>query len=207
MGLCFLWNRAGLMRRLRWSDGLELVGTGGAAAGSLTFMAGVPDQETLNRPKPFSEVSNGRKLYYCGKPGSSQSVKISDNLLLGISVIGVVKAMNVGIRNGVDASLLACIINMSPGRCWSTDTDNPVPWGHEERTSDRGYEGGFGVKLIVKDLGLAVSAAHESKSKVSIGAMALLLYNQKPACVASGEVRDKDFSIVFKWLNDKSQRY
>ncbi|KAI8805924.1 3-hydroxyisobutyrate dehydrogenase mitochondrial precursor [Cladochytrium replicatum] len=168
----------------------------------LTFMIGGPDQETFDRAKPFLEHM-GKKLYYCGKPGSGQIVKMANNMLLGISMIGAAEAMNLGIRNGVDASLLASIINTSSGRCWSTDTYNPVPGVMKNVPSDRGYEGGFGVKLIVKDLGLAVAAAHESKSTVAIGAMALQLYCQ----IASGEFGDKDFSVVFKWLNDNSQRY
>ncbi|KAI8806932.1 6-phosphogluconate dehydrogenase [Cladochytrium replicatum] len=177
-------------------------GTGGAAAGSLTFMVGGPDQATFDQAKPYLEHM-GKKLYYCGKPGSGQIVKMANNMLLGISMIGAAEAMNLGIRNGIDPSLLASIINMSSGRCWSTDTYNPVPGVMKNVPSDRGYEGGFGVKLIVKDLGLAVSAAHESKSTVPMGAMALQLYSQ----IASGELGDKDFSVVFKWLNDNSQRY
>ena len=59
--------------------------------------------------------------------GTGQAAKICNNLLLAISMIGTAEAMNLGIRLGLDPKLLAKILNMSSGRCWSSDTYNPVP--------------------------------------------------------------------------------
>ena len=53
-------------------------------------------------------------------------------------------------RMGLDAKQLASIINTSSGRCWSSDTYNPVPGVIEGIPSSRDYQGGFGSALMAK---------------------------------------------------------
>jgi 3-hydroxyisobutyrate dehydrogenase len=66
--------------------------------------------------------------------------KICNNMLLGISMVGVAEAMNLGLQLGIDKHVLARIINTSSGRCWSSDTYNPVPGVMENVPSSRGYQ-------------------------------------------------------------------
>ena len=79
-----------------------------------------------------------------------QAAKICNNLLLAISMIGTAEAMNLGIRLGLDPKLLAKILNMSSGRCWSSDTYNPVPGVMDGVPSANNYQGGFGTTLMAK---------------------------------------------------------
>lgn len=53
-------------------------------------------------------------------------------------------------RLGLDPKLLAKILNMSSGRCWSSDTYNPVPGVMEGVPSGNNYQGGFGTQLMAK---------------------------------------------------------
>jgi len=53
-------------------------------------------------------------------------------------------------RLGLDPKLLAKILNMSSGRCWSSDTYNPVPGVMEGVPSANNYQGGFGTTLMAK---------------------------------------------------------
>lgn len=53
-------------------------------------------------------------------------------------------------RLGLDPKLLAKILNMSSGRCWSSDTYNPVPGVMEGVPSANNYQGGFGATLMAK---------------------------------------------------------
>ena len=69
----------------------------------------------------------GKNIVLCGGVGNGQVVKICNNLVLGISMIGVSEAMNLGVQLGMDAKTLAGIFNTSSARCWSSDTYNPVP--------------------------------------------------------------------------------
>eukprot|EP01092_Planopodium_desertum_P016516 TRINITY_DN9235_c0_g1_i2.p1 TRINITY_DN9235_c0_g1~~TRINITY_DN9235_c0_g1_i2.p1 ORF type:complete len:115 (+),score=23.31 TRINITY_DN9235_c0_g1_i2:96-440(+) len=113
-------------------------------------------------------------------------------------MVGVSEAMNLGTKLGMDPKILAGIFNTSSARCWSSDTYNPVPGVMEGVPSSREYVGGFGVDLMAKDLGLAVSAAHNIKAPLPLGGAALQLYNM----LSSKGFGKKDFSSVFKFLNE-----
>jgi 3-hydroxyisobutyrate dehydrogenase len=75
----------------------------------------------------------GKNIVHCGAAGTGQVAKICNNMLLGISMIGVAEAMNLGRALGIDPKVLAGIINTSSGRCWSSDTYNPLSRRHGER--------------------------------------------------------------------------
>merc|ERR1711917_113634 len=97
----------------------------------------------------------GAKITHCGGVGTGGAVKICNNMLLAVSMIGTSEAMNLGISLGLDPKLLASILSSATGRCWSVDTYNPCPGVMPNVPSSKGYEGVFGAQLMLKDLGLA----------------------------------------------------
>jgi 3-hydroxyisobutyrate dehydrogenase len=117
-------------------------------------------------------------------------------MLLGISMIGVAEAMNLGAALGIDPKVLAGIINTSSGRCWSSDTYNPYPGVMDNVPAARRYSGGFGTDLMLKDLGLATDAARQAKQPVTMGAMAQQLFQLWSAQGAGGQ----DFSGIINLL-------
>lgn len=125
-------------------------------------------------------------------------------LIQGISMIAASETLNLGVRLGMDAKLLSSILNTSTGRCWSTDSYNPVPGVMENVPSSRDYTGGFAAHLTHKDLGLAIEAAQASKSTVMLASVALQVYNQ---LITTPGFENKDFSSVFKWLDNNSVKY
>jgi 3-hydroxyisobutyrate dehydrogenase len=165
-------------------------GTGGAEAGTLTFMVG-GDAAAFETAKPIL-AKMGKNVVHCGAAGTGQVAKICNNLILGISMIGVSEAMNLGASLGIDPKLLAGIVNTSSGRCWSSDTYNPYPGAMDNVPASRGYTGGFGVDLMLKDLGLAMDAAKQTKQATILGAMAHQLYQTWSAMGSGG----KDFSSI-----------
>lgn len=167
-------------------------GTGGAQAGTLTFMVGGEDRE-FAFARPILE-SMGRNIVHCGGAGNGQVTKMANNMLLGISMIGAAEAMSLGVSMGMDPEVLAGVINTSSGRCWSTDTYNPYPGVIETAPSSRGYSGGFGMDLMIKDLGLATEAAKASGQPVVMGALAQQLY-QSMSFEGHGHL---DFSAIIK---------
>jgi 3-hydroxyisobutyrate dehydrogenase len=173
-------------------------GTGGAEAGTLTFMVGA-EPALFDRVRPLL-AHMGKNIVHCGGTGTGQVAKICNNMLLGISMIGVAEAMNLGVALGIDAKVLAGIINTSSGRCWSSDTYNPYPGVMENVPAARGYTGGFGADLMLKDLGLATDAAKQAKQSVAMGAMAQQLY-QLWSSQGGGS---KDFSAIINLLNKSS---
>ena len=165
-------------------------GTGGAAAGTLTFMVGGEDAD-FDRAQPLLACM-GRNIVHCGGHGNGQAAKVANNMLLGISMIGVAEAMSLGVALGVDPQVLAGIINTSSGRCWSSDTYNPYPGVMDNVPAARGYAGGFGTDLMLKDLGLASEAARQARQPVILGALAQQLY-QAFSAQGNGQL---DFSAI-----------
>jgi 3-hydroxyisobutyrate dehydrogenase len=136
----------------------------------------------------------GKNLVHCGDTGAGQGAKICNNLVLGITMAGVAEAMSLGEALGIDPKVLGGIINTSTGRCWSSDTYNPFPGVIETAPSSRGYTGGFGTDLMLKDLGLAGDAAKSVRQPVYLGALAQQLY-QTVSSKGDGKL---DFSAVIK---------
>lgn len=134
----------------------------------------------------------GRNIVHCGEVGTGQIAKICNNLLLGISMVGVSEAMALGDALGIDTGVLAGIINSSTGRCWSSEMYNPWPGIVETAPASRGYTGGFGAELMLKDLGLATEAARQAHQPVVLGAVAQQLYQ---AMSLRGE-GGNDFSAI-----------
>ncbi|KAF1059871.1 3-hydroxyisobutyrate dehydrogenase [Burkholderia gladioli] len=167
-------------------------GTGGAAAGTLTFMVGGSVAE-FERVTPVLS-GMGRNVVHCGPTGMGQVAKVCNNLVLGISMAGVAEAMSLGVALGIDPKVLGGILNTSTGRCWSADTYNPYPGVIETAPSSRGYTGGFGTDLMLKDLGLANDAAKQVRQPVYLGALAQQLY-QTVSSRGDGRL---DFSAVIR---------
>lgn len=167
-------------------------GTGGAAAGTLTFMVGA-DADAFSKAKPVLEAM-GKNIVHCGEAGTGQIAKICNNLVLGITMVGVSEAMSLGAALGIEPRKLAGILNTSTGRCWSSDTYNPYPGVISTAPSSKGYAGGFGTDLMLKDLGLATDAARSVGQPTYMGALAQQLY-QTASLNGGGRL---DFSSVIK---------
>ncbi len=167
-------------------------GTAGAQAATLTFMVGGA-AEDLQHIQPILQAM-GKNITHCGDSGNGQVAKVANNMLLGISMVGVAEAMALGVSLGMDAKILAGIINTSSGRCWSSEINNPYPDVLENVPASRGYSGGFGTDLMLKDLGLATEAARLAKQPVMMGAAAQQLY-QAFSLQGNGNL---DFSAIIK---------
>ena len=167
-------------------------GTAGAQAATLTFMVGGATED-LEHIKPILQAM-GKNITHCGDSGNGQVAKVANNMLLGISMVGVAEAMALGVSLGMDAKTLAGIINTSSGRCWSSEINNPYPDVLENVPASRGYTGGFGSDLMLKDLGLATEAARLAKQPVMMGAAAQQLY-QAFSLQGNGNL---DFSAIIK---------
>uniref|UniRef100_A0A914USS7 3-hydroxyisobutyrate dehydrogenase n=1 Tax=Plectus sambesii TaxID=2011161 RepID=A0A914USS7_9BILA len=176
--------------------------SGGVVAaqnGLLTFMCG-GDGKSFARAEPFLSQM-GKNVVHCGDVGTGQAAKICNNMLLGISMIGVSETMNLGEKLGLKPEMLAKIINTSSGRCWSSDTYNPVPGVIEGIPCNRQYAGGFGSSLMAKDLGLAQNAATSVKAATPLGSLAHQIYR---LLAQSPEFQGKDFSVVYQFLKDQT---
>ncbi|CAI9735651.1 3-hydroxyisobutyrate dehydrogenase, mitochondrial-like [Octopus vulgaris] len=163
----------------------------------LTFMVGGTESGFAESKKVLDLM--GKNVIHCGPSGTGQAAKICNNMLLAISMIGTSEAMNLGIKLGLDAKMLASILNVSSGRCWSSEMYNPVPGVKEGVPSSNNYKGGFGTALMLKDLGLAQNAAGATQSPTPLGGMALNLYR----IMCNNGFSEMDFSSVYKFLQKR----
>lgn len=167
-------------------------GTGGAEAGTLTFMVG-GDAADVERSKPILHCM-GKNIVHCGGDGNGQVAKICNNMMLAIEMIATAEGMALATKLGMDPHVFASIANTSSGRCWSSDTYNPYPGVVPTAPANRGYMGGFGSDLMLKDLTLVTEAAKAAKQPVMLGAAAQQLY-QMHSAMGNGAL---DFSSIIK---------
>jgi 3-hydroxyisobutyrate dehydrogenase len=149
-------------------------GTAAADAGTLAFMVGC-DEAAFPR---FEEVIQpmARAVIRAGDHGAGQAAKICNNMLLGISMLGVCEAFALAERLGLEPQKFFDIASKSSGQCWSLTSYAPWPGLVETAPSNRGYAGGFATGLMLKDLKLAQDAAAKSGATTPMGAQAEALY-------------------------------
>jgi len=172
-------------------------GVGGAQAGTLTFIVG-GTQANFDAANPVLQAM-GKHLFHAGDIGAGQVAKICNNMLLSVLMIGTSEALQMGINNGLDPKVLSDIMLQSSGRNWTLEVYNPCPDILEGVPSSKGYQGGFMVDLMKKDLGLAQETAMQSQSATPMGALANSLYTMLSQ-QGSGA---KDFSSIFEMLQAK----
>ena len=164
-------------------------GTGGAIAGSLTFIVG-GSADAFAKAEPILAVM-GKNIFHAGDHGAGQVAKICNNMLLGILMAGTAEAINLGVKNGLDPKVLSDIMLQSSGRNWTLEVYNPYPQVMENVPSSNGYQGGFMSKLMQKDLNLAMQTAQDTNVETPMGAKATELYEAHTV-----ENGDRDFSSI-----------
>lgn len=187
-------SKAARDKALEMIDAPVSGGTTGASNATLTFIVG-GDATSLDKVRPI--LSNmGKNVFHAGGNGAGLAVKICNNMLLGILMIGTAEALNLGIANGLDPKLLSDTISKSSGRNFALEAVNPWPGVMENAPSSNDYQGGFSVDLMLKDLGLAVEYAVSSKVSTPLGALARSLFDIHSKKGSGG----LDFSSIVKLL-------
>ncbi|MFS2180361.1 3-hydroxyisobutyrate dehydrogenase [Rhizobium pisi] len=173
-------------------------GTGGASAGTLTFMAG-GSQEAFAKAKPILE-GMGKKIVHCGEAGAGQAAKICNNMILGISMVGVCEAFVLAEKLGLSHQALFDVASTSSGQCWSINTYCPVPGPVPTSPANNGYKPGFAAALMLKDLRLSQEAALASGASTPLGAEAAQLY----ALFEKQGNGGRDFSAIIEMFREKA---
>jgi len=173
-------------------------GTGGAQAGTLTFMVGGSDAG-FARAQPFL-AQMGKTIVHAGGPGNGQAAKICNNMILGISMVAVAEGFSLAAKLGLDAQKLFDISSKSSGQCWSMTSYCPVPGPVPASPANRDYQPGFAADMMLKDLKLAQAAAQAAGQATPLGAAAQSMY----ALMSAQGLGAKDFSAIINVLQGKS---
>lgn len=167
-----------------------------ARAGTLVFMVGGDEKEIKEHLEPYL-LCMGTSVYACGPIGSGCVAKICNNMMLGISMLGLTEALLLGKNFGLDPKLVSAIINKGSGRCWSSEIYNPAPGIIPTAPSSNDYNGGFKVNLLYKDLGLASQVSKEVCSPTPLGTLTHQMYR---LLMNAEGFKDKDFSVIYRYL-------
>ncbi|MBO4224883.1 3-hydroxyisobutyrate dehydrogenase [Bradyrhizobium neotropicale] len=167
-------------------------GTGGAKAATLTFMCGGEDK-AFAAAKPVLE-NMGKKIVHCGGAGAGQAAKICNNMILGISMIGVGEAFVLAEKLGLSHQALFDVASTSSGQCWAITSYCPVPGPVPTSPANNGYKPGFAANLMVKDLTLAQDAANTAGAVTPLGKHAQEIYQAFDAAGHGGV----DFSGIIQ---------
>jgi len=167
-------------------------GTGGAKAATLTFMCG-GDEKSFAAARPVLEKM-GKKIVHCGGAGAGQGVKICNNMILAISMIGVSEGFSLAEKLGLSHQALFDVVSTSSGQCWALTSYCPVPGPVPASPANNDYKPGFATALMVKDLTLAQDAANTSGAATPLGKRAQELYKAFDAAGNGGV----DFSGIIR---------
>ncbi|PDH64852.1 MAG: 3-hydroxyisobutyrate dehydrogenase [Sphingomonadaceae bacterium MED-G03] len=183
--------------------GFEMVDapvSGGIAAangGTLTFMVGGTDA-AFAKAQPIL-AAMGKAVIHAGGPGNGQAAKICNNMLLGATMIATCESFAMAKKLGLDPQTFYDISSVSSGQSWSMTSYCPVPGVGPQTPADNGYQGGFAVGLMLKDLKLASEAAASVGASVPMGNAAEVLYQM----LANRGEAGRDFSAMIEMLEGK----
>jgi 3-hydroxyisobutyrate dehydrogenase len=184
---------------LRFADAPVSGGIMAADAGTLTFMVGCDE---ANYPAVEAALAPMAKAtVHAGAAGAGQAAKICNNMVLGVTMLGVCEAFALAEKLGLEPQKFFDIASQSSGQCWSISTYCPWPGVGPASPADRNYEGGFLSALMLKDLKLAQEAAAKSGASTPMGAQAEALYALFDGLGYGG----KDFSAPLQMLRGALQ--
>jgi 3-hydroxyisobutyrate dehydrogenase len=143
----------------------------------------------------------GKNIFHAGGPGAGQAVKICNNMMLAINMVGVSEGFILAEKLGLDWNVLHRICSTATANSWALSTYCPAPGPAPAAPSNRDYAAGFAAALMVKDVKLSQAAAEATGAPTPLAAQALSLYQ---AVVDAGD-GGKDFSVVFRWLSGQQR--
>lgn len=163
-------------------------GVSGAESGKLTIMVGGNDAD-VSRVLPLLEVLG--KPVHVGGVGSGHAIKALNNLLSATHLWATSEAMTAGERFGLDPDVMLAVFNGSSGRSGSTENK----WPNFIRTG--AYNSGFGLRLMLKDMKIAVQLAEQAGAPTRLGADAVVLWDE----ASEGLEPTADHTEVARWID------
>lgn len=127
-------------------------GPSGAENGTLTLMLAGP-AAAIDRARPVLDHLSGKSFVVGESPGQGQVAKVVNNLLMGGALALTGEAVSLGVKSGLDPSLLLQIIDVSTGQNNAASTKFP------RQVLTRRFAHGFGLELLTKDVRLCLEQA------------------------------------------------
>lgn len=143
-------------------------GDAGAIAGTLSIMVG-GDAAVLERCRPVLDAM-GKTITHVGPTGAGQTVKLCNQVAIAGALLGVCEALTLAQKSGVDPAKMLDAISAGAAASWQLSNLGP-------RIIDRDFAPGFMIKLLQKDLRLALAAAGSVQQPLPNTALVNQLYH------------------------------
>lgn len=140
----------------------------GAQNATLVFMAG-GDPANLDRVRPLLEVM-GEKIFHLGPVGSGHTMKCLNNLVTAMTFMATAEALAVGKLFSLDPAVMTDVLNVSTGKSWISETQ------FHQRIFNRKFDDAFKLKLMVKDMGIAMNLAESQGIPIPLSSVGYHLW-------------------------------
>ena len=183
-----------LMAKLAGEKGVGYVdapvsgGVAGATAGTLTIMVG-GSADDVAKVQPILQAM-GKNIHHVGEVGAGDSIKVVNNLLLGINTAAVAEALVLGVKSGLSPQVMLDIIKGSSGRSYALEAKTP---GFILKNN---FAAGFAIDLQYKDLELAAETAKSLGMPLPLGSMAQQIFEMARA---KGLGREDISAVIKVW--------
>jgi 3-hydroxyisobutyrate dehydrogenase len=125
----------------------------GAQSGRLVFMAG-GEAAALDRARPLLDVM-GEKVFHLGDIGAGHSMKCLNNMITAMIFMVTAEGLSIGTKAGLDPEVMTDVLNVSTGGSWISETHI------KQRITNRAFDDAFKLRLMFKDIGIAMALAAE----------------------------------------------
>ncbi len=173
-------------QQVRFIDAPVTGGDWGAKKGELVFMMG-GDAEAIKDAGPILEVM-GKKWFHLGPNGAGQTIKLAMNAILALEVEALAEAMALVTSAGLSGEKLVEVLQSSMGRSGLLDVKS-------QNLLKNDYTPSFPMRLMLKDLGLALDLAKQLGVTLPATTAAHATY----AHVKNAAKEDLDYSGVMKF--------
>ena len=173
-------------RQIAFLDAPVTGGTWGAEKGELVFMVG-GDPQVLKDAEPILSVM-GKRWFHLGPNGAGQTIKLAMNLILALQVDALAEALALVTAAGLEGEKLVEVLQSSMARAAVLDVKAPLLLKGE-------YPPSFPLRLMHKDMGLALELAKEAGVALPAAAAAYATYS----AVKAAAKQDLDYAAVMKF--------
>jgi 3-hydroxyisobutyrate dehydrogenase len=169
-------------------------GVGGARSGTLTIMVGGP-KDVYERLLPVLGVLGERVLHAGETVGSGHAVKALNNLMSATHLLVTAEAMRAGREFGLDPAVVLDIVNTSSGRSGSTEQKFP------RFVLPGTYDSGFGLRLMLKDMKVAVELARATGTPAALSEAAVAVWQ----AAADDTEPGADHTEIARWVDERDR--
>ncbi len=156
-------DRACAKKDVRALDAPVSGGDIGAREATLAIMVG-GDQPVFDAIRPLFDIM-GKTISLMGSAGAGQHTKMTNQILIAGTMIGVVESLLYAQKAGMDAHQVIDVIGKGAASSWSINTLG-------RRIADGDFDPGFYIKHFVKDMGIALEEAR--RMRLSLPGLALV---------------------------------